>query len=334
MTGRVARCDNRHVTPPNAAAVLAIDGGNSKTELLLADRDGRVIGRARGPTISHQQVGVAEAVRRLRALVAAAGRQNSGAELAVFCVAGADLPSDVRLLRTAFTDAAVAQRIDVRNDTFAALRAGTEHPWGIAVISGAGVNCAGIGPDGRSYTMPALGDISGDWGGGGDVGMAALAAAVRGRDGRGPRTVLERLVPAHFGVRQPLAVVRGLYSGRFQRDEVRQLAPVVFEAARGGDGAARSIIDRLADELATMAAAMAHRMHLARRDVEIVLAGGLVNADDAAFHARFSTALRRGLPRGVVRVLSAPPVLGAGLIGLDLIGATDAAKHRLTRALA
>jgi N-acetylglucosamine kinase-like BadF-type ATPase len=320
------------VTPPNAA-VIAVDGGNSKTDLLLVDGTGRVIGRARGPTISHQQVGIPEALRRLRALLAEAGTPGGSAAIAVFCVAGADLPSDVRLLRAAFTEAAVARRIDVRNDTFAALRAGTSRPWGIAVISGAGVNCAGIGPDGRTYTMPALGDISGDWGGGGDVGMAALAAAVRGRDGRGPRTVLERLVPAQFGVRQPLAVVRGLYAGRFARDELRRLAPVAFDAARGGDEAARAIISRLADELATMATAMARRMHVARSDVEIVLAGGLVGTDDATFHARFSTTLHRALPRSVVRVLRAPPVLGAGLIGLDLIGAPDAAKDRLVAEL-
>lgn len=316
------------------AAVLAIDGGNSKTDLLLADRHGRLLSLRRGPTISHQQVGVAEAVRRLRALLAESTPEMPTAELAVFCVAGADLPSDVRLLRGAFGEAAVAPGIDVRNDTFAALRAGTDRPWGIAVISGAGVNCAGIGRDGRTYTMPALGDISGDWGGGGDVGMAALAAAVRARDGRGPRTVLERLVPAQFGVSQPLAVVRGLYSGKLARDEVRQLAPAVFAAARDGDGAARSIIDRLADELATMAGAMARRMRLARSDVEVVLAGGLVTTDDAAFHARFAAALHRAVPRGAVRVLNAPPVLGAGLIGLDLLGATEAAKRRLRRELA
>jgi hypothetical protein len=36
----------------------------------------------------------------------------------------------------------------------------------------------------------------------------------------------------------------------------------------------------------------------------------------------------------VVRILDAPPVLGAGLIGLDLIGAPEAAKRRLARELA
>ena len=53
--------------------------------------------------------------------------------------------------------------------------------------------------------------MSGDWGGGRDVGFAALAAAVRAADGRGPRTVLETAVPAHFGLSDPSEVARAVH---------------------------------------------------------------------------------------------------------------------------
>ena len=64
--------------------------------------------------------------------------------------------------------------------------------------------------DGRTARLAALGDIAGDWGGGGDIGLAAIGASVRGRDGRGPRTALEMLIPAHFGLRRPIDVTRRL----------------------------------------------------------------------------------------------------------------------------
>ena len=54
----------------------------------------------------------------------------------------------------------------VDNDTFAVLRAGTERGWGVAVVCGAGINCVGVSPDGRHARFPALGTITGDWGGG------------------------------------------------------------------------------------------------------------------------------------------------------------------------
>ena len=51
--------------------------------------------------------------------------------------------------------------------------------------------------DGGQVRFPALGLITGDWGGGYDVGLAAVSAAARSEDGRGPRTSLERAIPTH-----------------------------------------------------------------------------------------------------------------------------------------
>src|SRR5262249_19527905 len=89
--------------------------------------------------------------------------------------------------------------------------AGTERGWGIAVVCGAGINGLGRAPDGREVRFLSLGEVSGDWGGGEDVGLAALAAAARSVDGRGPRTVLETAVPAHFGLSDTPAVSRAVF---------------------------------------------------------------------------------------------------------------------------
>ena len=102
----------------------------------------------------------------------------------------------------------------VGNDTFAVLRAGTARGWGVAVVCGAGINCVGVAPDGRHARFPALGAITGDWGGGYDVGMAAVYAAARSEDGRGPRTSLERAVPAHFGLETPSELAEAIHTGR------------------------------------------------------------------------------------------------------------------------
>ncbi len=119
------------------------------------------------------------------------------------------------------------------NDTLAALRAGTDHPFGVVLICGAGVNAAAVGATGRTARLAALGPISGDRGGGRDLGMGALGAAVRARDGRGPRTAFEQLVPATSGCERPEAVTRAIYDGRIPEDRILELAPTVFNAARG-----------------------------------------------------------------------------------------------------
>ena len=307
-------------THPNGPPILAVDGGNSKADVALVGADGRLLAAVRGETISHQAVPLAVGVRRLSELVSAvrdAAATSVEPGQAIYCVAGADYPSDIRLLRSAFAAAVPTPASLVLNDTFAALRAGTTRPWGIALICGQGINGAAVAPNGRRVRFAGVGDISGDWGGGTSMGQAGLGAAVRARDGRGPRTELERTIPAAVGLTRPEAVTRAFYDGRLEEARIGDLAPAVFATAIGGDPIARAIVDRLADELAVMAAALARRTGLTRRDPEVVLAGGIFKTNDAVFHAGLAERIRAAIPNARIVRLAAPPVLGAALIGLD-----------------
>src|SRR4029077_8650773 len=166
-------------------------------------------------------------------------------------------------------------------------------------------------PDGRVVRFGGLGDIAGDWEGG---GWAALAAAVRGRDGRGGRTALERVVPAHFGLSRPGDVTLALYRHRIASARLRELARVVFATADAGDEVAGGIVDRLADEIAAFAIAAIRRTSTVRREVEVVLAGGLIRSGDPRLLGRVERLVRAVAPRARIVVLDRPPVLGAALI--------------------
>lgn len=334
------------------ATVLAVDGGNSKADLALVANDGTLLAAVKGPSISHQAVGLeagmANLVRLAEAAVAQAapGRASAPArvrddgliaDLGVYGLAGADYPEDVRLLLRAIEGRELTRTTVVLNDTFAALRAGTHRPWGVVLICGHGINAAAVAPDGRSARFDSVGDYSGDWGGGHEIGREGLFAAVRAHDGRGPKTALARVVPTHFGVRSPAALTKALYLERIDGGRVDELSKVVFRAAGEGDAVARSIVDRLADELAVMAKALVRRLKLAKLDPEVVLAGGVFKTDDQPFYARLEAGILAAAPRATIRRLTAPPVLGAALLGLDRMspnGATPAAvEARLRSAL-
>jgi N-acetylglucosamine kinase-like BadF-type ATPase len=324
-------------------AVLAVDGGNSKADVALVDRGGTLLAAMRGPTVSHQAAGLDVGMDRLAELAdAVAGKTGRAerkpvAEIGVFSLAGADYQSDIRMLTRAIEGRGLVTRTVVVNDSFGALRAGTDRGWGVVLICGQGVNAAAVAPDGRSATFPAVGDIAGDWGGGTSVGMEGLRAAVRARDGRGPRTALERLVPAHFGLGRPASVTRAMYDGRIAERRVGELSPVVFAAATDGDPVARSIIDRLADELAAMGTALIRRLRLGRLELDVVLGGGVFRATDPAFYDRLERAIRGAAPGARLVRRSAPPVAGAALLGLDRLAGTTVApavSARVREALA
>ena len=307
---------------PDSLLILGIDGGNSKVDLALSDGTGQLLGAERGPTISHQAVGIDAGMSRLGELATklvadGIGERALPADLCVASLAGADYPEDVRLLSTRISALGIAREVIVVNDTFGALRAGTTSGWGVGLVCGQGINAGAIAPDGRQARFPGVGDIAGDWGGGGGISMAALQAAVRGSDGRGPRTSLEKTVPAFFGRKTPAAMTRAFYFERIPHREISGLAPLVFSEAAAGDAVARSIIDRLATELAAMAVSLIRKLHMTRLEVEVVLAGGVFRTTDTGFYTRLDDAIMAAAPRARTIKLGAPPVAGALLLAMD-----------------
>jgi N-acetylglucosamine kinase-like BadF-type ATPase len=321
-------------------AVLGVDGGNSKIDALVVDRAGKVLGAARriGPSnVARTEASLETMNEAIRAACDQAKVALDGgpvAPLGVYCLAGADFPMDDRRIARAVAGRGWTHRNLVRNDTLAVLRAGTDRTWGVAVVCGAGMNCVGIDPAGRVFRFPALGPLSGDLAAGGQwVGLAALAAAIRARDGRGPRTALERAVPAHFDMARPETVMNAMHRGKIPHDRLVELPPAVFAAAASGDAVAREILDELADEIVAMATASIRRLRLENTDVHVVLGGGIFRSNDPAFMDRIEAGVKSVAGRARVRTLDVPPVAGAVLIGLEEIGAGAKAADRLRRSI-
>src|SRR4029077_14994225 len=100
--------------------------------------------------------------------------------------AGLDLPVDEERLAPGIALRNWSGRDVVGNDTFAVSRAGTTGSWGIGVVCGTGMNCAGVGPNGRTVRFPALAELSGDFTPGGSwLGARALRTGVAGVGRRG-----------------------------------------------------------------------------------------------------------------------------------------------------
>ena len=327
--------------PDSAPAVLAFDGGSTKTDVILVSRQGAVLGRARVGPSNHQLVGLDGTVAALQealAAVSAAARVPTSSfplcPTGVYCLAGIDLPVDEEKLAPAINALGWTDRVILRNDTFAVSRAGTTSSWGIGVVCGTGMNCAAVGPDGRTVRFPALAELSGDFAPGGAwLGLRALGLALRAGDGRGPATTLRERVATQLGTPDPETALTGIYSGTLPYARLFELARVLLDAAAEGDAPAREAADFLADEIASFVRAAVVRLDLRDKAVEVVLGGGIFDTTDAAFHQRVSAGICAAAPRAVIVRLDSPPVLGAALIGLDAAGASPDALASLRRAL-
>jgi N-acetylglucosamine kinase-like BadF-type ATPase len=324
-------------------AVLAVDCGNSKTDVALVAADGALLSTARGPGMRHADR-LPQWLEMLAGLVAevqrAAGTHGSPAARHISaCVANADLPEEEEALAAALRARGWSVTTEAANDTFAVLRAGldgsaapgTGH-WGIGVTCGAGINCVGVHPDGRTTGYLALGGISGDWGGGHGLGRAALWWAVRAEDGRGPRTALREAVAGHFGVPAMRDVTLGLHLGKISEEALLGLAPVLLAVAGDGDEVARDLVRRQAEEICVMAVVAMRRLGLTAEPTPVVLGGGLMTARDPLLLSEITERITAAAPLASVVVVAVPPVAGAALLGLDHCGAGPAAERRLRAA--
>ncbi|MGW3251335.1 N-acetylglucosamine kinase [Streptomyces fungicidicus] len=311
--------------------ILAVDAGNSKTDVAVVNHDGEVLATARGEGFRPPAVGLDTAMSALTATItralATAGTPTVSHVSA--CLANADLPIEEEQLTAALTHRGWGTTVDVRNDTFAILRAGVTEPRGVAVVCGAGINCVGMHPDGRTARFPALGRFSGDWGGGWALAEEALFHAARASDGRGEPTALAHALPRHFGLPDMPALIEALHLGHVAPARRHELAPVLFAVAATGDGVALTVIDRQAEEIVTMAVVALTRLGLMDEPTPVLLGGGVLAARDPRLEGRIRALLAERAPEAEPRVVTSRPVLGAALLGLDRMGAARDAQSRV-----
>lgn len=315
---------------------LGIDAGATKTYALLGDESGRLIGLGKGGTGNHQSQGglplaMASIARAVEEALAAGGLAPGEVHHAAFCLAGADLPCDYAMLEEAIRKRWPDMRFSVHNDSFAGLRAGLTGRWGVVSICGTGTNQAGIGKDGRELQVGGLGGLFGDYGGGADLGRAAVAAVFLAAEQRGVETALTGPVLAALGAADVDDLREKLYRGQIERGRIFALAPLVFEAANRGDQAAQEALIEMGRRMGRSVGGVIRQLNLCDEEVEVVLAGSTWKGNNPLLVDAFRLEVHRVAPRARLIRPRFEPVVGAWLLALERAGleATDSVCERL-----
>ncbi|MBX3099911.1 MAG: N-acetylglucosamine kinase [Salinibacterium sp.] len=308
---------------PAESTILAIDGGNSKTDIAIVRGDGTLLRRARGGPFVPHLIGPVAAVASLApAILEALGELGRVDHIAAY-LANADLPIEEARIRDAISAHHWATTVLVENDTVALLRAGTDSPNAVAVVCGAGINCIAVADDGRRIRFPALGRITGDWGGGVSLAKEVLWSTSRAEDGRGPATALAARVAEHFDRPTAVSVSEAIHLGDIDRERSHELIPILFDAAALGDPVALGLVQRQAAEIALMVSASLNRLGLVEVETDIVLGGGILGSRHPTLLDAVRADLATAAPRGRITIFEGVPVIGAALLGIEQVWAED-----------
>jgi len=244
--------------------LLGVDGGGSKTLALVADLEGRVLGRGLAGASNFNFVGIQVTIAALEQAMSAAMaqvRNDSQTVLAaVVGLAGAQEPVDqapfAAWLRTRYP----AVPTLVVHDTDLVLAGGTPGGWGVAVVSGTGSIVHARTAAGRTVYASGWGYLLGNEGSGYAIGLRALQASVRAHDGRGPRTTLIEPILAQWSLERAEDLIQRVYRENASVADIAALAPIVLRAASEGDTVAKDIAQDAGSELALAVMAAVSRL--------------------------------------------------------------------------
>jgi glucosamine kinase len=291
--------------------VLGFDGGGTKTECVLMEAAGKIIGRSFSGPSNPYRVGVESATREIEKgadlCLQEAGAGRSAVAAIGAGLAGTGNPDLKEGMRGALAAAFPGATVSVFTDLEMALAAAGEGPT-IVLVAGTGSAAIGRNAQGQVWRTGGQGPRLGDDGSAFDIGSRAVARAMKEREQRGTESTLGMRILEQLGFPtwQELQA-----RAKAQPDKVFPFVfPIVAAVADAGDAAAREILSQAAVELSSLVNAVAEHSGQVRENIMIVKTGGTVGRC-AFFDAQVDAALKRVLPEAQIGGLRISPAEAA-----------------------
>lgn len=301
--------------------VMGVDVGGSKTHCVVADENGKSIAEGFGGAGNYQVCGAKTASCSMKEAVYGAlepaGLSLEDIAYAVFGISGADGPEDFEVLTPMVQQIMGTTRHEIVHDAWIGLRAGTEDYVGVVSICGTGAGHAGRNRAGQTLTLRNLDFITGNYGGGGEIGKKAMHYAFRSEEGTWKKSSLEEAVPSVFGVKNMEEVCAILRRGGMTKQQGYQLPIMVFDQARKGDAVAREIVSGMGYEEGKYAAAVLRRLDMCEEEVPAVLIGSIFRTKEPILIDAYMRAVHEDAPKAYAVIPQEAPVAGAVKLALD-----------------
>jgi N-acetylglucosamine kinase-like BadF-type ATPase len=300
--------------------ILGLDEGHTKTQSVIGDETGDMLGTALINGACHTVHGMQAAMESIQESSRQARLKTDLApeaevEVVVAGMTGADWPDEYPLLTGNVRSLKLANRVVVKNDSIIALRSGTSARFGAILIAGTGGNCAIKSPSGDEFIYHYYHDRNLQ--GGIALGDTTLKMIYRAETMREAPTRLKAEVLRLFGFSTVDDLLRAEVEGKLTHDHLKQIAPLVFQAAYDSDVVACKILRDFGRGLAELVTAGLRRFEMTGLDSEVVLSGSIFKGPGTLVYEVILSELHMVAPRARLVNARYEPVVGAYLLGLE-----------------
>lgn len=302
--------------------VAGVDGGGSKTRVIIADESGTNLGEATGPG-SAVRPGTAEQsaatiASTLADALASCGMSDVVPKMLCVGVAGAGREGERDALIEALGAMELAEELIVVPDFTIALEDAFGDGPGVLLISGTGSAAFGRSPSGTNARCGGWGPVCGDEGSGAWIGRRALSVVTASADGREPETALVGAVLTAAQVNEPQELVA--WAAQATPAVFASLAPVVSSVADAGDLRANAIISLAVEELVLHIRTLARSLFGDERAATPVAFTGGILTRGTTVRKRLEQRLRSAVPGAQAVTADVDPARGAVRHGLRYLG--------------
>jgi N-acetylglucosamine kinase-like BadF-type ATPase len=311
---------------------LGADLGATKTHTLLVDETGTALGFGESGPGNHETVGydgMFESMRiGMEQALHAAGLKKADITGAGFGVAGYDWSSEFDITAKTIERLGLSAPYKFVNDSVPGLVAGSEEGWGVVVVSGTGTNCRGWDREHkREGRVTGHGVTMGEGAGGTELMHRCMQLVGYAWSKRGPATKLTDALIEYVGAKDFDDLIRGYTTNEYEIGA--EAAPLVFQVAEAGDQVARDLIHWAGCELGEMANAVIRQLEFENLTFDVVMTGSMFEGGTMLIEPLRET-IRQLAPQANLVRLTAPPVLGAAMLGMEAAGTPVTSSIRKT----
>lgn len=218
---------------------IGVDGGGTKTDLILIDDRGEIVGRRVTEGCNPNIAGAARARLILEEAIGTLAAHYPVSHT-LLCMSGA--PAFWRETAELLTAGGLFGEVSSLDDSRPVLELATGGRPGLVLHAGTGSFVAAQAPDGAIHYAGGLGWRFGDPASGYDLGRRAIGKALLELQGWQLPTSLSTLVRDHSGHAHAAAITRHFYQHDDPNRQIASLAPAILRLAVEGDHAAHQIV--------------------------------------------------------------------------------------------
>ena len=250
--------------------VMGIDGGGTKTDIVLADLRGTIIKKVKAGPASLRNTGIEKSCENI--LKGIDKLSEVDGEIVSTFVGFPALQEEYSNRKEHIEDCLdkeISGDVKIGSDQLVAFKSGTESDKGIVVIAGTGGVVRGFNGE-KSEKVSGWGYLA-DEGSAFWVGLKAYRKITKQLDGRGEKTLITEIVFKEWDLEDGNELNKRIYKNPIE--SLPELSIMVDYAQRGGDKIATRILEEAANEIFEGVELVAKKLNL--HQFPLILVGGM-----------------------------------------------------------